>query len=536
MAVQPSDALQQKIHRAKLGDQNVQIKVQRLLHHLRAHHDQIVPALRHRILADAFHQLLFPRGAVRHQELCMEQLHLFVGQALPQQLRDLLRFFNCVDDHSRTAALRQLPAQQPGQLCLRERGQLHRLSGCVQRDDGLLYLCAVRPCQKRIAAAKSPRGVRVRPALLLIRFDQLCTPPGRQGGRQQDHRHLVPAQPFQCAIQIAVHVSIVGMALVDDHHLARKPQMPQHHVLLGQCCHQQLIHCADDEAGQQCLLAAPEPLMHLYLMLFRRILFQLHPAPLQPKIVLIQLCHSMGQLDGLRHLLRLGICPVEQPTKDAVCRSLRGQSEKDATQTEPAGHDLRSGQSRLCFAHAHLRFQNQDARFCRSIHRIQNHSLHGVGRKAEPHLKLLRFCNALLRLPWEGERQLFPRPVHPRRIILPAAQLFHWDQREILRVAGDPVCHDQKSRQQNLFGLVEHRQRICPGIAAVLQCRLKQFVPKALPYALLLFRVIVALPAVQLLIDCSAVLGSAMVCPHNGSKPAGTPLPQQDCLPCPGMR
>ena len=155
----------------------------------------------------------------------------------------------------------------------------------------------------------------------------------------------------------------------------------------------------------------------------------------------------MGQLDGLRHLLRLGICPVEQPTKDAVCRSLRGQSEKDAAQTEPAGHDLRSGQSRLRFAHAHLRFQNQDARFCRSTHRIQYHSLHGVGRKAEPHLKLLRFCNALLRLPWEGERQLFPRPVHPRRIILPAAQLFHWDQREILRVAGDPVCHDQKSRQ-----------------------------------------------------------------------------------------
>ena len=44
----------------------------------------------------------------------MEQLHLFVRQAFPQQLRDLLRFFDRVDDHSRAAALCQLPAQQRG--------------------------------------------------------------------------------------------------------------------------------------------------------------------------------------------------------------------------------------------------------------------------------------------------------------------------------------------------------------------------------------------------------------------------------------
>ena len=34
-------------------------------------------------------------------------------------------------------------------------------------------------------------------------------------------------------VRIAVHVGIVGVALVNNDHLARKPQMPQHNVLLG---------------------------------------------------------------------------------------------------------------------------------------------------------------------------------------------------------------------------------------------------------------------------------------------------------------
>lgn len=130
VAVQPPNALQQQIHGAKLCDKNVQINVQRLLHHLRAHHDQVIPFLRRGFLADACHQLVFPRRAVRHQKLRMEQLHLFVRQAFPQQLRDLLRFFDRVYDHSCAAALGQLPAQQRGQLRLCERSQLHRLTGC----------------------------------------------------------------------------------------------------------------------------------------------------------------------------------------------------------------------------------------------------------------------------------------------------------------------------------------------------------------------------------------------------------------------
>ena len=209
----------------------------------------------------------------------MEQLHLFVRQAFPQQLCNLLCFFDRVYDHPCTAALCQLPAQQRGQLRLCERGQLHRLTGCIRWDGRLLYLCAVRPCQQRIAAAGFPRSVRGG-LFLPVGLDQFRAPPGGQGGRQQNDRHLVPAQPFQCPVQIAVHVGIVGVALINNDHLARKPQMPQHNVLLGKCRQQQLIHCANHEVCQQCLLVSPKPLVYLHLMLFLRIFLQLHPAPL----------------------------------------------------------------------------------------------------------------------------------------------------------------------------------------------------------------------------------------------------------------
>ena len=54
------------------------------------------------------------------------------------------------------------------------------------------------------------------------------------------------------------------MALVDDHHLARKAEVAQHHMLLFERRHEQLVHRANDKAGQQRLLAAPEPLVHLH--------------------------------------------------------------------------------------------------------------------------------------------------------------------------------------------------------------------------------------------------------------------------------
>ena len=70
------------------------------------------------------------------------------------------------------------------------------------------------------------------------------------------------------------------MALVNNDHLARKSQMPQHNVLLGKCRQQQLIHCANHEVCQQYLFVSSKPLVYLYPMLFLRIFLQLHPAPL----------------------------------------------------------------------------------------------------------------------------------------------------------------------------------------------------------------------------------------------------------------
>ena len=77
-------------------------------------------------------------------------------------------------DRLRRGKLRQ-------QLRLYERGQLHRFTGCVWWDGRLLYLCAVRPCQQRIAAAGFPWGVRDS-LFLLVSLDQFRAPPGRQGG------------------------------------------------------------------------------------------------------------------------------------------------------------------------------------------------------------------------------------------------------------------------------------------------------------------------------------------------------------------
>ena len=58
---------------------------------------------------------------------------------------------------------------------------------------------------------------------------------------------MVGAKPFKRPIQITVHISIIGVALVDDDYLARQPQMPQHHMALHQRRHQQLVDRTDDK-------------------------------------------------------------------------------------------------------------------------------------------------------------------------------------------------------------------------------------------------------------------------------------------------
>ena len=134
------------------------------------------------------------------------------------------------------------------------------------------------------------------------------------------------------------------MALVDHYHLACKAEMAQHHVLLPERCHQQLVHRTNDKTGQQCLFAAPEPLVYLHPVFFCfrvvPVIFHPHGLALQLDVFLIQLCHAMRQPDGFWQIVRLVVRPLHQPLEKAVCRCLRGQAKEDSACPEPCRKDL----------------------------------------------------------------------------------------------------------------------------------------------------------------------------------------------------
>ena len=161
----------------------------------------------------------------------MEHDHFKFRQFSPQTGRDGLCLFHGIDDHARTAAFPQGIPQGIGQLFLRQRQGSYLTRFRFQRDGHLLHLLAIRPGQQRIAPAGLPRAVRSGSSIQ-VGPDQLDPALGGQGSGKQDHRHLVPAQPGQRPVKIAVHVSVIGVALVNDHHLARKAKVAQHHMFL----------------------------------------------------------------------------------------------------------------------------------------------------------------------------------------------------------------------------------------------------------------------------------------------------------------
>ena len=183
------------------------------------------------MLADALHQRLFFDGTVGHKKLSVEYHHLKLRQFCPQTGRNGLRLFHGIDDHARTAALPQGTAQSVSQLFLGQRECLHSAWLGFQWDSRLLHPFAVRPGQQRVAPAGLPRAVRSSSSIQ-VGSDQLDPALGGQGSGKQDHRHFVPAQPGQRPVKIAVHVSVIGVALVNDHHLARKAKVAQHHMFL----------------------------------------------------------------------------------------------------------------------------------------------------------------------------------------------------------------------------------------------------------------------------------------------------------------
>ena len=228
--------------------------------------------------------------------------------------------------------------------------------------------------------------------------------------------------------------------------------MAQHQMLLFQGRQQQLVHCADHKVGQQRLLMALKPRVHVDPLLWPHIFLRNGLPRKQFPILLVQLCHTMGQPNGVGHIFRLCLRPGGQSSKDTVGRGLCGQAKEQASCTPFSCKSLRRRQSSLCFSHAHLGLYHQQAR---ALHRgrcLQHGFLHFVGRKSKTLPE---------RIAVHGEREgRLPRrrQIHPGPPLLNAAgiestgaQIIHREQRKEPVVRGNPVRHDKKARQQDLL-------------------------------------------------------------------------------------
>ena len=262
---------------------------------------------------------------------------------------------------------------------------------------------------------------------------------------------MVAAQPGEGAVQIPVHVCIVGMAFIHNYHFARQPQMPQHQVLLFERGHQQLVHRADDKIRQQGLLTALEPTVYKRAAV-PGVLLGNCAAGNQLAVVLVQLRHAVCQTDGMRRFLRLLFCPRGKTAKYAVGRGLCGQPEIKPSQTKPGGKDFSGRQRRLGLADAHLRFQNQNARVAHSGGNIQRRALNPVGQKPKPSPEGRIVHGGIFPFPGRGQIQRAPGAVSSLGVRRFLPKGIHRNQGKITAVAGDPVSHRQKARQEQFCG------------------------------------------------------------------------------------
>ena len=463
----------------------------------------------------------------------MEHKHFKFRQLFSQAGRKVLRFPHRVDDHACTATLPQRVLQRFRQLFLRQGFHRHPARRCVQRNAGLLHLFSIGPGQQRVAAAGFPGCIRQRFPVEICGH-KFGAPLGGQCGRKQDHRHPVLSQPVQCPVQITIHVGVVSMTLVDHHHLARQAEMPQHHMLLLQGRHQQLIHRANDKVGQKRLFAALKPLVHHHP--FLRVVdgvFHRHRFLLQFQIVCIQLRHAVRQPDGVFQPIRLFLRPVQQPPKNAVGGGLGRQTKEDAALPAALCQNLRRCQRGLGFAHAHLGFQNKNARFLCVVHSLQHSLLHFVRKKAEPLPELRRVRRGLLHFPGKGRREFLPCPFHAGRIKALVAQFLYRDQREIPGIAGDPVRHDEQAGQKEFRRDRQLRQLFHVRKAAFLQGVIEQFLPAAPPECFPSFGPVVRFvhSILQLVQNIICLLRLAVVCPHDRGQPFRAAQLPQDRLP-----
>ena len=268
------------------------------------------------------------------------------------------------------------------------------------------------------------------------------------------------------------------MYLVDDDHLARKAQMPQHQVLALKRGHQQLIDRADDEIREQRLLAPLEPAVddQAALLVVRNVR---RPAE-QLLIRGVQRGRAVRQPDAVCFVPRLLLRPVHHAGKQAVRRRLRRQTEEQAAAARAAREHLGQRQARFRLSRSHSGLQNENARRG-AVRSFQRGALDLVRRKAELFLKCVRIHPGQVRVPRLRQIQRSPRRVHARGVPRRVTALVHRDERKIHRVAGDPVRHDEQTGQLHLRRHGQHRQFLRRGKAAQPERRVQIFPPAAFP-------------------------------------------------------
>ena len=295
------------------------------------------------------------------------------------------------------------------------------------------------------------------------------------------------------------------MALIHDHHLAGQPQLAQHQVLLFECRHQQLVNGTDDKVRQQGLPVALKPAMYQHAAFGGvfpvGVLLGHGPAGEQLAVILVQLSHAVRQADRVDHILRLCLGPISQAVKDAVGRGLGRQAKEQPTRLAAVGKELRGGQRRLRLAHPHLRLDDKQPRHRDLVGCLQHGLLQTVGQKSKSLPERTGVHAVVGRFPRGCQIQPLPGTLHPRGVIRFAPRFLHRDQREIGRIAGDPVRHGQQAGQQQFGRDGQCRQFCHVRKAAFLQSVIQHFLTHRPPDGLLPPAPVVVRVVFQLFVD-----------------------------------
>ncbi len=119
--------------------------------------------------------------------------------------------------------------------------------------------CSIRPGDQRIFFRGFPFIFCLLYFSIKIGINQFFTAGSRQRRGQDDNRRPIGTEPLQGSIHEPIHISIIGMAFIQNNYFSCQSQMPKHNMLFCQCCHQHLVNCPYNEICQQRLLFTIEP-------------------------------------------------------------------------------------------------------------------------------------------------------------------------------------------------------------------------------------------------------------------------------------